>query len=230
MPKAQLNDLFSALSGSLGDVVITSGKRGTVLRKKPAFPRPTSPEQKITENCLVTANTVWSTFTSQEAEMWNDYALTVTHHNAQADTRYHPTGYHAFIALTLKFLQVTPTVIVPRTPPTRKFTPDDFTVTLKSENGTLIFLANGINSPNTETELLLQVLPNPRRKPTAKYHSEMFVKFTALAPFYALTVVPGAYAAAYRFVDTETGQMSPLVTLGKAEVALWSAKSEKKAA
>ena len=230
MPKAQLNDLFSALSGSLGDVVITSGKRGTVLRKKPAYSRPTSPEQKITEARLVTANAVWSTFTSQEAETWNNYALAVTHHNAQADTRYHPTGYHAFIALTLKFLQVTPTATVPRTPPAQKFTPDDFTVTLTGENGDLIFLANGSNSPTLETELLLQTLPNPRRKPTAKYHSAAFVRFSALSPLYALAVAPGAYAAAYRFVNTQTGQMSPLVTLGKVEITLWNAKSERKAA
>lgn len=231
MPKAQLSELLSALSGSLGDLVVTTGKRGTTIRQKPTYARPTTPKQQENALRMKSANLAWSTFTGEEADLWNAYALTITHHNAQTDADYHPSGYNAYLSLTLKLLQINPGVSVPRTPPTRRLSPDNLTLTLTAGKGELVFTAEGVNSPSVKTELLLQILPNARRKPTPNYLSKGFFTFTPLLPTVTLPVAPGAYAAAYRFVNTETGQMRPLVTLGKSEViAAVVARSERKAA
>ncbi len=231
MPTAQLSDFLTSLSGSLGEVVVTTGKRGTVLRKKPTYARPTTPLQKDNEARMKTANLVWSTFTAGEADAWNDYALTITLRSPHNDTRYHPTGYNAFLALALKFLQVNPSAAVPRTPPARKFAPAPLLLTVTPERGALLFTANAPNPPGTVTELLLQTLPNPRRKPTPKYLSKGFVVFTSPVPTAVLDVLPGAYAAAYRLVCPQTGERTEPVTLGKTEVtAAAAARVRKKAA
>ncbi len=231
MPKAQLSELLAALSGSFGDLVVSTGKRGTVVRQKPTYARVATPDQKEGEARFQTAGKVWSSFTSAEAEGWNRYALTLLHTNSLTGERYSPTGYNVFLSLTLKFLQINPGESVPRTPPASGAPLDAFLLLLTPGAEGVVFTAEGQNTPGVKTEILLQTLPNPRRKPTSKYVSKGFFTFTALSRRVGLPVPPGAYAGAYRFVNAASGTMSPLITLGKIEVTQAAAGAlEQKAA
>ncbi len=77
------------------------------------------------------------------------------------------------------------------------------------------FTASAANAPGVLTELLLQPLPSPNRTPERRaYRTRAFVAFTPENLSATVPTGPGAYAAAYRFVDAATGQTTALVTLG----------------
>ncbi len=77
------------------------------------------------------------------------------------------------------------------------------------------FTASAANAPGVLTELLLQPLPSPNRTPERRaYRTRAFVAFTPENLSATVPTGSGPYAAAYRFVDAETGQTTALVTLG----------------
>lgn len=79
------------------------------------------------------------------------------------------------------------------------------------------------------TEFLLQPLAGPNRTPQAgAYRSHGFFAFVAGTLSHDVDVPPGTYAAAYRFVNSATGQESGLVSLDVQQVTF--ALSSRKAA
>ena len=92
------------------------------------------------------------------------------------------------------------------------------------EEGTR-WTASAANEPDTVTELMVQKLPNPRRKPTKQYTAAAFVQFTAGALTYDLPLDPGTYSLAYRFIRLSTGQstlrlLAGLITVDDATAPL----------
>ena len=64
------------------------------------------------------------------------------------------------------------------------------------------------------TEILLQALPSPRRKPNPdKCQTKGFVHFGLGILDFGLTIGPGWYVPAYRFMNAATGQMVTLFAL-----------------
>ena len=123
------------------------------------------------------------------------------------------------MGLYTKFIQVNPTQTLV-IPPASPFTGDTITLTVAGGGGKITFTASAANSERVITELLLQPLANAYRKPqTGNYVSRGFFTFITGTLSRSLDVPPGAYAAAYRFVNAGTGQEVKRVTLGTVVVS-----------
>lgn len=240
MAKAVLGSMVGSVRGSVGGVVVTTGRGGTVLKRKPVYRRPTSPAQALAEGRMRAASALWSGLSAAQAARWRAWG--------EARGR---TAQTAFIALATKILQIDPAAAVPLAPPTHDFVADDVAVTAseppsfacerggqggESENAGLstpqpppltgvkgggagvLFSTTGPNRPGTVTELLLQPLLNERRSPGKDYKTAGFVQFNAAAPTHLLSLAPGSYAVGYRFVERATGQRGPTILLGVVKV------------
>jgi len=219
MPKASLGGIVSGVRGRLGDEVATRGRSGTILRRRPTYRYPVKPSQLAVQERMKQATAAWNTLTREQAAAWNAYARTRPRHNTVDGTTYYATGFNAFSGLAMKFLQIHPAGEVPLTPPATSFAGEGLLLTLTGEAGQIVFTASGPNSPDVQTELLLQPLKNARRAPTAFYKSQAFVAFVTDALRHALPVPPGHYAGAYRFVQAQTGQETLLFPLNVVQVS-----------
>ncbi|MCW5935764.1 MAG: hypothetical protein KIT11_00460 [Fimbriimonadaceae bacterium] len=89
----------------------------------------------------------------------------------------------------------------------------------KPGEGVLVVQASGPNLPGSVTEILLERLPNVRRKPTGRFASAAFHRFEPGALSYTLPVEPGVYVVATRFVRAATGQQTGVLVVGRVSVA-----------
>jgi hypothetical protein len=219
--KAKLSMAFADLRGKDGPVVIQKGKSGLKLTPRNRARNPKSTAQTSVRNNMSKSSKLFASMTTAQAAAWNAYGATQTKHNAISGTTYTSSGINAFNALASKFLQVNPTGTVPMTPPTAPFTGDSITVTATAGTGQISFSSSGATSTNTKVEVLVQPLKGKNRTPTAKgYRSKGFVTFTATPTPFVVTLPTGYYAAAYRFVNTLTGQETALIPLTVLTVAL----------
>ena len=88
----------------------------------------------------------------------------------------------------------------------------------------LTFSASGANAPGTLTEMLVERIPNVRRKPTEVYKCAGFAAFSEGSLSVALPVEAGVYACAVRFVERATGQATAIQALGVVTANLFSRK------
>ena len=219
MAKATLDSFIDSIHGRIGDTQVSQRKTGTVISERPRYRRTSSDLQKSAQTRMKIVNGAWETFSVSEVKKWNLYAKTQKRRDAITGKLYLSTGYNLFVAYSVKHLQISPEAQLPRTPPTSPFVPRFLTLTSTGGVGVLTVTANFANSIGSLTEILLQKLPNPRRQPTANYVSKAFVPFTGSSPSFTLALTPGCYAVATRFVDPNTGQMTPMAVLEAVEVS-----------
>jgi len=219
--KASLSIVFENLRGKAGNVVIRKGRSGLTVNNRVTSKNPRTAAQQGIRSAFSKATATWKTLTSTQVQAWNAYALTVTKTNPITGNTYHPTGFNAFTGLAIKFLQINPTGTIPVTPPTSAFTGDTITITATGGSGAITFTATAQNATGIKTEILLQPLPNANRAPQpGHYRTKAFNNFGNLAHTYTATLLPGTYAAAYKFVNTATGQETPLQPLPVQQVTL----------
>ena len=218
MAKARLGSYLESLHGTLGETTITKGKHGTIIRERARYRPHSSDLQNVCRARMKVVNAAWETLTPSGAKAWQIYADTLTRFDAATDTHFTPTGYNVFVSLSLKFVQASPGVSVPKLPPATAFRGDTITVSVSGGAGGLTFTASGSNRAGVTTELLLQKLVNPRRKPTPTYIHAAFVGFTSLQPTRTVSVSAGWFVSAYCFVDAGTGQKTEAVLLNAVEV------------
>jgi hypothetical protein len=218
MAKANLGPIVSDVRGTVGQEVLTRGRTGEVLRRKPRYKYPKNPTLAVTHDRMKAVMQAWNTLDRAQALAWNAYAATLTRHNPVSGETYRPTGQNVFVALATKFLQLHPADAVPLTPPAAPFPPDSLQVTVAGVREGLLFTASAPNTPLAVTELLVQPLANARRAPGAFYKSAAFVSFVGRAPDYRLALPSGWYACAFRFVHARTGQATEIVTLDAVQV------------
>ncbi len=229
--KAALSIAFEALRGKAGTVVVCKSRSGMFVRSRVTGKNPRTPAQAAIRTYMAKAATGYKNLTSAQVTNWQNYAQTITKVNPVTGQPYHPSAINAFTALAVKFLQVNPTGAVPTTPPSAAFNGDSLTVTTTGSTGKITFTATAANSPNTKTELLLQALPSRNRAPNPKaYRTKAFATFALGSLFVDITVPPGYYAAAYRFVNTLTGQETLLQPIPTQQVTLAVEEGGKKAA
>jgi hypothetical protein len=220
--KAKLSMAFQDLRGKDGTVVIREGRSSLVVTP---HVMPTNPRSMCQLNIRSNFRKSGKTFESMsvsQVQLWKDYAQTIVRTDPISGKTYHPTAINAFMQLAVKFLQLNPTGTIPLTPPTSDFLGDSITVTSSNPSAGLIrFTASAGNTLGVTTELLLQRLASPHRKPTVKgYRHAAWKVFTGPSLTHDIEVTPGWYAAAYRFVKNSTGQMTLLVPLPVVEVML----------
>ena len=214
MAKATLSSMLESVHGKLGEFALVQLKSGPVVRQRPRYKRPVSPAQRQGIDRLKEATELWNTFTAAQAQAWNAYAATLTKTSPQTGESYSPIGFNAFTALATKFRQMHPSSPLPTSPPVDPFVPDGATVSVQAGPGKVRFTAGVPNSAGTTTELLVQRLANPRRKPSGAYKSMGFHAFAPGAMQADVPLEPGVYACAYRFAESATGRTSVLITLG----------------
>lgn len=229
MAKAELGVILQSLSGKAGTAVFARSKEGIILKPRVKGRNPNTPAQQAIRADLRTSATTFKNFTTAQLAPWKVYANSITKHNDVTGKTYHPSAMNAFIALATKFLQVTPGGTIPTTPPASAFVGDAVSIQAAPGTGKITFTASAPNAANVVTEFLLQPLASANRAPQAHaYRSHGFFAFVPGTLTHDVTVPPGYYAAAYRFVNSATGQESGIVALDVEQVAF--ALSGKKAA
>lgn len=226
--KAATSIAFDDLRGRAGSVVVSKGRTGLVVKPRTTSKNPrTTPQQAVRSHFSKAASTFKNLTTTQLAA-WQAYALSIDKVDPVSGQTYHPTAINAFLALAAKFLQNNPGGTIPVTPPSSAFTGDTITLSVTPGTGQVTFTASAGNAIGVTTELLLQRLVSKNRTPDPRaYRSKGFNFFTSGTLNKVVTVQPGYYAAAYRFVNTSTGQATVLQTLPVQQVTLALAKGGK---
>ena len=220
MAKIALSGELQDIRGKVGTNVYTKSHTGPVLRVKVKGTVTHTPAQTSVRSAFTRASAAFKNMTPAQVTNWRNYALTITKKNTVNGKAYHPTPINAFNGLTSKFLQINPAGTVPLTPPSSSFTGDTLTITVAGGTGSLAWTANAANAANIKTEFLAQRLVSQNRVPTYKgYRSKGFLAFAAGGLTGTVFVSSGYYAVAYRYVNTLTGQETPLVALGIVQVS-----------
>lgn len=218
MARLSPSAIIGTMSGSLGDRVVSKTRGGLVAKGKPRYKYPKNPAVQAGNARLKAANEAWNAMSVPEAEAWNRYAATLTHHDPLTGQPYAPAGKNILVALTAKFLQANPGAPIPLAPPTGAYVGPNAVVSVSATSGGLSFAASGPTGAGTVVELLIQPLVTPKRSPAKFYKSVGFASFTAGHLTETVPLEAGWYAAAYRFVERATGRATLMQTLGKIEV------------
>lgn len=193
------------LTGKAGNTVFARTKSGTVARDFVIPTNPNTDAQQFVRNNLTDSSTTWRTMSAIRVKAWNQYAKNIKRRSRGGQLR-SMNGINAFTALTTKFLQVNPNGVIPMDPPVAPFKGDPISLSATAGVGEIEFTSDGDNSNNVKTEILLQPLASANRKPQkGAYISHGFFSMDAGDPV-SVPVPTGHYAAAYRFVNTQTGQ------------------------
>lgn len=236
MAKVQLSVLMNDIRGKAGTVVFAETREGLVTKPRVTPENPRTPKQVAVRQAFGRAASTFRNMSNAQVQLWQRYAQTLNERQSITGRNFTLTAINAFMRLAIRFQLVNPNGTIPLTPPATEFTGDNITVTASPKTGAVSFTASGANSANVKTELLLQPLTSPHRKPNKNgYRSYGFVQFTSGSLIADVSVPPGWYAPAYTFVNTQTGQEVGVVTLPIVQVALSTAKggtttTEKKAA
>ena len=205
--------------GKLGNVVFVRSGDGYVVRERVTPANPRTAAQTRARRGFAQASQGWARLTDAEFEAWQAYA--------------EPSGRPAnnvYQSLTRKWLAVHGEGTPPTMPPTGPFFGDAVRVRIVEPGGRsgesaspldvpnsrlLTLLSDRPNSAGVVVEILVQSLANARRKPRERdWRTAAFVAFTAAAPTAAILLPPGAWAVAYRFVESTTGQATGMAPLG----------------
>lgn len=233
MAKAKLNAMLQELTGSVGNAVWQRSREGQIVRQKVTPSQPDTPGQLAARARLTTVSRIYKGFTATQEQAWENYAKSIHEEDDVTGKSTTPTAMNAFTKLGCKFLQATPNGTVPTTPPTSPYNGDNLTVTATAGVGKVTFTASAANALGTKTELLLQPLASRNRNPQKNgYRSKMIHQFMTGSLSQDVTVPPGFYAAAYRFINVSTGQFTDLIPIGVSQVTLGvvNAQPKKKAA
>lgn len=224
MAKAKLSGYFRTLQGRIGDMIFTDTKVGTVMRADETPANPRTAGQVAYRAYFSKAAKGYATLTSIQLDAWRLFAAGLRKVDADTKETYAPTAFNAYTALAAKFYAANNNVgTPPTTPPSTSFAGDSIGVTAAATSGKITFTATGANATNVTTELRIQPLKNANRKPSSHgYRIAAYNAFSAAAGGLTkdVTVPPGAYAAAYRFVNKLTGQTTPLVYITVTGIAL----------
>jgi hypothetical protein len=229
MAKARLSMVFQDVRGAIGHRVIVKTRSGLAVRRKPKYRYPKSPNVVAGNERFRLAAQAWSLLSVEQISAWRDYADSIRKTDPVTLQHYSPSAKNAFMGLACKFLQINPSEDPPLWPPVADFVGDNLVVYAEPVPGEGVrFTASSENSSGVATELLFQKLKNIRWRPTQFYKSLGFHSFETSTDEVLVPLEPGVYAFGWRFVDTATGQATPLQLIGT--VVLGIEASEARAA
>lgn len=195
---------------------------GTVMRDNVIPTNPNTPKQEAVRENFSDASRLWQTLTPNQRTLWTEFASKRRTRDPITLRLRTQQGPEALLGLSAKILQIDPTATVPLVPPTAPNPRQTVTIEVTSSPGRISFEATGTNTPNVVTEVFVQRLANSARRPRkGAYASAGFVAFSGTTTKFDVTVLPGAWACAARFVNSATGEeIGPLKELGMVSVAL----------
>lgn len=206
MAKAKNGIAVAGLHGRLGNVVLQRAGEGLVVREMVVPYDPRTPAQLASRNRMQDVAAYWSRLGDAERAAWAEFAPERT--------------YQAYLGLTSKWLARHPGEEPPTMPPGSPFFGDAVEITLLDpEPGRLVVRASRANAPDVATEILVQRLAGRWRKPREeKYRFAAFLTFTPDGLTQRVLLSPGAYAVAYRFLRTTSGQCTAFARLASLNV------------
>ena len=214
MAKIIADGLGIKLHGKAGNSVFVETIYGTVLRPRTTPANPKTPAQEAARTRLASASAAFIALSPANRLLWINYAAGVFIQDKRGGLPHPARPQTVFNGLAAKYLQVHPGGAIPQTPPTSPFFGDSVTVTAAGGTGHITFTASAANGANVVTELLLQPLAHLSRAPKPNlYRPVSFAHFAAGSLSFSASVAPGAYAPAFRFVNSLTGQQTDLVRL-----------------
>ena len=207
------------LRGRTGNVVYSQTVAGITMRDYVVPRDPKTPLQRERRNDFGRASSHWTRLTDTERTAWIAYAASLPAFSKPGSKSRKPTPHRVYLSLARKFLQVNEDGVSLLMPPTRLFFGDRVTVTSTGDPGHLLFTGDTPNTPEVVTEFWCQPLANKFRKPIlSRYRSQGFRALAAGSLEVSVSLAPGCYAPAYRFVNVVTGQETPLILLPPVEV------------
>lgn len=211
MAKLKRTVIISGASGSSGPVTFKYFKGNTFITERSSPSNPSTLNQQAARSRFTASTRAFRGFSASIVQQWDDYVQTTPEHDPITGASKFKDGINAYVALATKYLQATPGGTPPTTPPAAPFVPPSVTVTALGATGKVTFTASSALAAGTKCELLLEKLASANRKPQKNgYRSKAFAQFPVGTLSFDVTVTPGNYAAAYRFVNTNTGQTSQL--------------------
>jgi hypothetical protein len=225
----QLGAFGVSLRGKSGNTVFAKTKSGIVVRDRVIPSNPNTDAQLLVRRYMTVATNTYSNLSPAHQAAWKQYA-TRFKKRSKSGVLKEQSAINVFAALATKYLLVNNGGEPPEDPPLSNYTGDSITVTATASAGKVTFTASAANAAGTKTELLLQPIPNAKRKPASNgYRTKAYVAFSSGNLSYEVSVPAGYYAAGYRFVSTATGQDTRMVTLPVQTVAMSVAQGGKDA-
>lgn len=220
MAKISFTPVVGDARGKAGRSVFSATRSGPIIRLRVVPLNPRSAAQTSIRSYLAAASRQFKALSSSELSNWTNYAATVTKHNPVTGQAYHPAPINIFNELAVKYMQVNGGGVAPETIPAAPFSGDGKTVTAAGGSGKVTFTASAANDANVKIEMLYKKLASANVKtPSVGYKSGGFYAATVGTLTNDLTLDPGEYAVAYREVLDTTGQMTPIIILGKETVS-----------
>ena len=219
MASITLGVFSNGLHGKSGSTVFVQTADGTYVRDRIVPHDPRTASQLANRQRLARASRAWSEMEPEQVQAWESYAQSLATRNPATGQWRSPRPMNLFTTLYSKLLQLD-SASLPPSPPATPFFGDVVAVSVDAtDDGAIRFTANRANHEGIVTELLLQPLAAPNRRTYERaYRSRAIKAFTEESLTADVPAEPGWYACAFRFVNGETGQETPLVELGKIRV------------
>ena len=214
MATVRLAGFAEGISGKMGNLRFFETEEGTVMKQQTPVTNPKTTAQQTVRSDFSTVSKLYKTLTTAQKATWKTYAGTLSQVSKRSGKAYMPKGFNLFTGLSTKYLLINPGGTVPLTAPTGPFDGDTVAVTTATATGKITFTANKANAESVKTELLLQRLVSAGREPQpGQYRTQQYIAFATGSLSASVTLTPGTYAPAYRFVSARTGQEAGIVTL-----------------
>ena len=210
--------MLDAVSGSAGGEVVARGRSGLASRAKPTYRYPKIAAVEAGNARLSAANAAWNAMSVEQAESWNRYAEGLPLRTGFDGTRYRTTGKAVLVALSTKLLQIDPSAALPLDPPKgRGALPLPEIGMAAGPQGLTLTAGKGVPE-GCLVEILLQRLPNGKRKPVRFYKSAGFAAFPEAGWTVTIETGPGWVAVEAGIVEASSGRTGLRTPLGKVEV------------
>lgn len=221
MAKMRHSVISEVYAGSAGSATFRQSRVGQQLTKHAIPAASNTPGQVVSRANFTKGSDGWSNLSKPQQAAWNGFAKGKTRRDRVTGKSYRLTGRQAFIGLSSKFAQIQPGVALPTAPPAAPFAGDVLTFTSSVAGSVVTITASGPNATSASTEILAQQLASDDRAPMMDdYVSKGFNKFTGTALTKTVTLGPGLWALATRFVCPSTGEEKSIQPLGTVTLTL----------
>lgn len=220
MAQIQLSVIGNGIKGKAGSVVMVQMPDGrTIIRPRTVPHNPRTPKQQRNRALMKRATEAYRSLSPEQLQEWQVYTDKVRAWQQAQGVSKVCRVCDLFISLGVKYLQIHSNGVIPTSPPAELFAGDAVQVTAQGEAGRVRFKANMPNQLGVLTELLLAPASSSIAQPNPHAFRHMgFIAFQSGELETTVQSAEGWHAAAVRFVQSDTGQTSPLLRVGMVRI------------
>ena len=219
MAKVVYSPEIAAMRGKLGNTVHTKARNGATVRARVMPKNRITPAQTAARQRLVRVARAYKGFSAIQLAAWKAYAAKLVKHDPFTGKAYSPAPNTVYVGLAAKAMQVDPSQPAPTVPPPYPFAPPPNAYALFVSKGSITVVASDPDPDDVTTEIFLQHLPGPARKPSRRaYRHRAFYAYPDYGIPYAVQAASGWNAVAVQRVDPVTGQIADFTEIGIVQV------------